>query len=99
MVANVLVEGTSVLVRVYVRHDDDQFAVAVVVVVVVVVDDDDGQRVRRPLPCTNDVSGLGAPPPPAVSFPPHFHCAGGVVVCSCALPWVLCLLKKTKKHT
>ena len=38
MVANVLVEGTSVLVRVYVRHDDDQFAVAVVEVVVVVVD-------------------------------------------------------------
>ena len=31
-------------------------------------DDDDGQRVRRPLPCTNDVSGLGAPPPPAVSL-------------------------------
>ena len=73
--------------------------VAVVVVVVVeVVDDadDDGQRVRRPLRCTNDVSGLGASLPPAVSFPPHFHCAGGVVVCSCALPWVLCLLKKKK---
>ena len=91
MVSNVLVEeGTRVLVLVFVRpDDDDQFGVAVVVVVVVVVvvevvDDavDDGQRVRRPLRCTNDVSGLGASPPPAVSFPPHFHCAGGVVVCS-----------------
>ena len=85
VVANVLVEGTSVLVRVYVRRDDDQFAVAVVevVVVVVVVVVDGGQRWRvRHLPCTNDVPGLGAPPPPAVSFPPHFHCAGGVVVCS-----------------
>ena len=51
------------------KSDGVVVVVAVVVVVVVVVDDDDdGQRVRRPLPCTNDVSGLGAPPPPAVSL-------------------------------
>ena len=85
VVANV-VEGTSVEVQVYVRRDvvADQFAVAVVEVVVVV---DGGQRWRlRHLPCTIDVTVLGACPPPgvAVSFPPHFylHCAGGVVVCS-----------------
>ena len=47
----------------YADNDDDEY-----VVVVVDDDDDDGQRVRRPLPCTNDVSGLGAPPPPAVSL-------------------------------
>ena len=85
VVANVLVEGKGVEVRVYVRRDDDQFAVAVVEVVVVVVVVDGGQRWRlRHLPCTIDVTGLGACPPPgvAVSFPPHFHCAGGVVVCS-----------------
>ena len=87
VVANVVVEGTSVEVQVYVRCDvvADQFAVAVVEVVVVVVDG--GQRWRlRHLPCTIDVTVLGACPPPgvAVSFPPHFylHCAGGVVVCS-----------------
>ena len=63
VVANVLVEGTSVEVRVYVRRDDDQFAVAVVEVVVVVVVDG-GQRWRlRHLPCTIDVTVLGACPP------------------------------------
>ena len=86
VVANV-VEGTSVEVQVYVRRDvvADQFAVAVVEVDVVVVVVDGGQRWRlRHLPCTIDVTVLGACPPPgvAVSFPPHFHCAGGVVVCS-----------------
>ena len=88
VVANVVVEGTSVEVQVYVRRDvvADQFAVAVVEVDVVVVVDG-GQRWRlRHLPCTIDVTVLGACPPPgvAVSFPPHFylHCAGGVVVCS-----------------
>merc|ERR1712212_1067420 len=91
--------GKVVVVVVVVAEEKqaDVVVVAVVEVVVVVVVVDGGQRWRvRHLPCTNDVPGLGAPPPPAVSFPPHFHCAGGVVVCSCALPWVLCLLKKTK---
>ena len=93
VVANV-VEGTSVEVQVYVRRDvvADQFAVAVVEVdVVVVVVVDGGQRWRlRHLPCTIDVTVLGACPPPGVavhfSFPPHsfLHCAAliWVVVCS-----------------
>ena len=91
VVANV-VEGTSVEVQVYVRRDvvADQFAVAVVEVDVVVVVDG-GQRWRlRHLPCTIDVTVLGACPPPGVavhfSFPPHsfLHCAAliWVVVCS-----------------
>ena len=108
VVANVVVEGTSVEVQVYVRRDvvADQFAVAVVEVDVVVVVDG-GQRWRlRHLPCTIDVTVLGACPPPGVavhfSFPPHsfLHCALiWVVVCSWHLDLVfVCLLKKTQTN-